>query len=160
MEVEFYHTLQDSFGSFGMGGGVRGVNEQIVHVNDKPSFRNHVAKRIVHKTLESGGEVSEAEELYCGFKEPFVGDEGGFPLMSVFNSDIIVSPSDIKLGEDFCSLEFVDKVGNEGKRVCVTDSVFVDIAIVLTGLEATIFLFDKEERGRLWGVRGANFACF
>ena len=88
-----------------------------------------------------------------------MGDEGGFPLMSIFDSDIVVSPSDIKFGEDFHPLEFVDKVGDEGKRVCVTDSVFVDIAVVLIGSETTIFLFDKEERGRLWGVRGANFSC-
>ena len=142
-----------------MGGGVRGVNEQVVHVNDKPSFRNHIAKQIVHKMLKSGWGVSKAKEHYCGFKEPFVGDEGSFPLISIFDLDIIVSPSDIKLSKDFRPLEFVDKVGNEGKRVCVTDSVFVDIAIVLTGSEATIFLFDKEERECLWGVRGANFAC-
>ena len=86
-------------------------------------------------------------------------DEGGFPLMSIFDLDIVVSPSDIKFGEDFRPLEFVDKVGDEGKRVCVMDSVFVDIVVVLTRSETTIFLFDKEERGRLWGVRGANFSC-
>ena len=88
-----------------------------------------------------------------------MGNEGSFPLMPVFDLDIIVSPSDVKLGEDFCPLEFIDKVRNEGERVCVTDGMFVDIAIVLTGSEAAIFLFDKEERGRLWGVGGANFAC-
>ena len=37
--------------------------------------------------------------------------------------------------------------------------MFVDVVIILTGSEATVLLFDKEERGRLWGVRGANFAC-
>ena len=79
--------------------------------------------------------------------------------MPVFDSDIIVSPSDVKLGEDFRPLEFIDKVRNEEERVCIMDGMFIDIAIVLTGSEAAIFLFDKEERGHLWGVRGANFAC-
>ena len=109
--------------------------------------------------LESGGGVGETEEHHCRFKESFVGNEGSFPLMPIFDLDIIVSPLDVELGEDFCPLEFIDKVRNEGERVCITDSMFIDIAIVLTGSEATIFLFDKEKRGCLWGVRGANFAC-
>ena len=109
--------------------------------------------------MEGGRGVSETEEHHGRFKESFVGNEGSFPLMPIFDSNIIVSPSDIKLGEDFHPLEFIDKVRNEGERVCITDSMFIDIAIVLTGSEATIFLFDKEKRGCLWGVRGANFAC-
>ena len=70
-----------------------------------------------------------------------MGNEGSFPLMSIFDSDIIVSPLDIKLGEDFRPLEFIDKVRNEGERVCITDGMFVDIAIVLTGSEAAILFF-------------------
>ena len=75
-----------------------------------------------------------------------MGDEGSFPLMSIFDLDIIVFPSDVELGEDFRPLESIDKVGNEGKRVCVMDSVFIDVVIVLTGWEATVLLFDEEER--------------
>ena len=116
-------------------------------------------KGVIHEALKSGGGIGETKEHHSGFKESLMDDEGRFPLMPVFDSDIIVSPSDVEPGEDFCPLEFVDEVRNEGKRVCVTDGVFVDIAIVLTGSEATVLLFDKEERGRLWGVRGANFAC-
>ena len=78
-----------------------------------------------------------------------MGNEGSFPLMPIFDSDIIVSPLDVELGEDFRPLEFIDKVRNEGERVYITDSMFVDIVIVLTGSEATVFLFDKEKKGCL-----------
>ena len=88
-----------------------------------------------------------------------MGNEGGFPLMSVFDSDIIVSPSDIKLGEEFRPLEFIDEVRDERERVCITDGMFIDIAIVLTGSEAAIFPFNEEERRHLRGVRGTNCAC-
>ena len=108
--------------------------------------------------MECGGGISEAKEHYCGFEETFVGDESGFPLMSIFDSDIVVSPSDVKLGEDFHPLEFIDKVRNERKRVCITDSVFIDVAIVLAGSKATILLLDEEDRGCLWGVEGTDFA--
>ena len=88
-----------------------------------------------------------------------MGNESGFPLMPVFDSDIVVPPSDIELGKKFCSLEFIDEIRDERERVRVTDGMFVDVAIVLTRSEAAIFLFNEEERRRLWGVKGANFAC-
>ena len=143
-----------------MDGCVRGVNEEVVHVNDKPSVCDHIAKRVIHEVLESGGGIGETEEHHRRFKESFMGDEGSLPLMSVFDLDIIVSPSDIELGEDFRPLKFINEVRNEGKRVCIMDGVFIDIVIVLTGSEATVLLFNKEERGCLWEVRGANFAGF
>ena len=108
--------------------------------------------------LESGGGIGETKEHHSWFKESFMGDKGGFPLMPVFDSDIIVPPSNIKFGEDFCPLEFIDEVGNEWERVCIMDSVFVNIAIVLAGSKTTVFLLDKEERGCLWRVGGADFA--
>ena len=132
-----------------MDGCIGGVNEEVIHVNDKPPFRDHIMKRVIHEALESGGGIDETEEHYCRFAESFMGDKGSFPLMSIFDSDIIVSPSNVELDEGFRPLEFIDEVRNEGKRVCITDSVFVDVAIVLTGLEATVLLFDKEERGCL-----------
>ena len=39
-----------------------------------------------------------------------MGDKGGFPLMSIFNTDIIIFPSDVELGKHLGALEFVDKV--------------------------------------------------
>ena len=143
-----------------MGGWVGGMNEEIIHVNDKPSFCNHVMKGVIHEVLESGRGIGETKEHHGWFIEFLMCDKGSFPLMPIFDSDIIVSPSNIKLGEDFRPLEFIDKVGNEGKRVCITDSVFINIAIVLAGSKATVLLFDKEERGCLWGVRGVDFAGF
>ena len=85
-------------------------------------------------------------------------DKGGFSLVFIFNTDIIIPLVNIKFGEDFHSLEFVDEIGDEEKRVCVVNSVFVDIVIVLTGTKTTIFLFDKKEEGCLWGVQMANLA--
>ena len=117
-------------------------------------------KGVIHEALKSGGGIGETKEHHSGFKESLMDDEGRFPLMPVFDSDIIVSPSDVEPGEDFCPLEFIDEVGNEGERVCVMDSVFVNVAIVLTGSKATVFFLDEEERGRLCGVRGVDFASF
>ena len=38
------------------------------------------------------------------------------------------------------------------------DSVFINVVVVLARAEATVFLFDEEEGGRLWEIGGVDFA--
>ena len=80
----------------------------------------------------------------------------GFPLVALFDADIIVSPSDIELGENLGFLEFIDEVRDERERVSISDSVFVEVPVVLARVEFSIFLFDKKE-GRGWGVYFPGF---
>ena len=47
-----------------MSGGVRGVDKEVVHVDNKPSFCNHVVKGVIHESLKGGGGVGETEEHY------------------------------------------------------------------------------------------------
>ena len=54
-----------------------------------------------------------------------MGDEGCFPLMSILDVDIVISPLDIKLGEMFHIFEFIDKVGDEGERVGILDGILI-----------------------------------
>ena len=41
---------------------------EVVHVNDKPSFSDHVTERIVHESLKGGRGVGESKEHDSGFK--------------------------------------------------------------------------------------------
>ena len=100
VKVEFGHTLQDAFGAFLMEGGVGGVDEEIIHVDNEPSFGNHIAEGVVHESLKGSGGVGEAKEHYGGFKESSVGDEGCLPLMTILDSYIVIPPSYVELGED------------------------------------------------------------
>ena len=84
-----------------MEGDVRGVDEEIIHIDNKPSIGNHVVERVIHETLEGGGGVGKSEEHYGWFEEPLMGDEGSFPLVAIFDSYVVISPSDVELGEDF-----------------------------------------------------------
>ena len=140
-----------------MEGGVGGIDEKIIHVNNEPSFGNHVAEGVVHETLEGSGGVGESEEHHRGFEESFVGDEGRLPLVTIFDSYVVVPPADVELSEDLGIPEFVYEIRDEGEQVGVTDSMFVDVSVVLARTESSIFLFDEEERQSLGGVRGADF---
>ena len=158
MEVELGHALEHAFRAFFMEGGVGGVNKEIIHIDDEPSFGNHIAEGVVHEALKGGGGVGESEEHHRGFKESFVSDEGSLPLVSVFDSYIVVPPSDIELRKDLGIPQFVYEIGDEGKRVGVADSVFVDVAVVLAGAESSILLFDEEEGRGLGGIGWADFS--
>ena len=143
-----------------MSGGIGGVDKEVIHVNDEPSFGDHISEGVIHKMLEGGRGVGETEEHYGRFEESFMSDESSFPLMSIFDSDIVISPSDIELGEYLCPFEFIDEIRNKWEGVSIADCVFIDVSIVLTGARATIFFLDKEERGCLWGIGGVDFASF
>ena len=97
---------------FLMGSGIGGEDEEVVHIDDEPSFCDHISKGVVHESLESGGGVSEAKEHDGWFEEAFMSDEGGFPLVSVFDADVVVAPSDIKFGEDLGISKLINEVGN------------------------------------------------
>ena len=131
--------------------------KKVMHVYNEPSFSNHVSKGVIYKSLQDGRRVGESEEHDGGFKEFFVGDESSLPLVTIFNVDIVVPPTNIKFREDLSILEFVNKVGNQGKGVGILDYVFIEVPIVLAGTESTIFLFDKEEESGLGEIQKVDF---
>ena len=87
------------FGSFMVSVLVRRENEEVIHIDDEPSFSNHISKGIVHESLESCRRIGKSEEHYCWFEEAFVSDESSFPLVAIFDVDIVIAPADVKLCE-------------------------------------------------------------
>ena len=133
------------------------VDKEVIHVNDEPSLCNHIPEGIRHESLKSGGRIGHAEEHDGRFIESSVGDEGGFPLVAFLNSDIVISPSYIKLGEDLGIFKFVNEVGNQGEGVCISDSMAVEVSVILARSEASILFLDEEERGSLGGFGWMDF---
>ena len=78
-------------------------------------------------------------------------------LVSFLDTDVVVSPSNVYLGEEFGSFQFIDEGGNEQERICILDGVFIEILIIL---ERAKPLLDKEERKDLRGLRFSNLARF
>ena len=149
--------LKDLLSSFFVIFVVVGVDKEVIHVNDEPSLCDHISEGIGHESLKSGGRVGHAEEHYSGFIEASVGDEGGFPLVAFLDSDIVISPLYIKLGEDLGIFKFVNEVGNQGEGVCILDSMTIEISVVLARSEASILFLYKEERRSLGGLGQTNF---
>ena len=78
---------------------VRGGDEEVVHVDDKPSLSDHIVEGVIHELLEYSGGGAKAKEHDGRFKKSFMDDESCLPLVTILNADIVVSPINIKLGE-------------------------------------------------------------
>ena len=89
-----------------------GEDKDVVHIDDDPSFAGFKYEEVVHHKLKGGRRVAESKKHYGGFKESFVGFEGRFPLISIFDTDIVISPSDVQFGEIFGAFEFVNEFGD------------------------------------------------
>ena len=85
----------------------------------------HFSEHTVHGALKGGGRVGQAEEHYPWFKQPFWRFERGLPFISFFDSDIVVSPPHVKLGEEGSSLELLQDCFDQGEGVVVMDRLFV-----------------------------------
>ena len=78
---------------------------------------------MVHECLEHGGCIAESEEHDSGFKEFHRSDESSFPLVLFSNADVVVSPSNVKFGEQGGFFHVIDKFWDEGERVGIVDGV-------------------------------------
>ena len=63
---------------------------------------------MVHERLKGRRGVAEAKEHYRGFVESERGDEGSFPLIFFPDMDVVIAPSDIKLGEQSGVFHVID----------------------------------------------------
>ena len=135
-----------------VGGRVRGEDEEIIHVDNEPSFGNHIMEEVIHEPLKHGGGVGKSKEHDGGFEESLMGNKGSSPLVSILDADIVVSPSYVELGEDLGVSKFIDEVGDKGKGVGITNGMFIEVAVVLARVESAILLFDEEEGCGLGGV--------
>ena len=54
--------------SLDVGSLIRGEYKEVVHVDDEPSFNDHVSEGVIHEALECGRGVVETKEHNGGFE--------------------------------------------------------------------------------------------
>jgi hypothetical protein len=117
-------------------------DKDIVQVDSDLALNDQVSEDRVHEGLEGGRRVGESEEHDKRFKESLVGGEGSLPFL---DTDVVVSPTNVELGEVLGALESVDDIRDEGERVPVLDCDLVELPIVLHKAELAVLLLDKED---------------
>ena len=68
MQVEFFLSLKDSLCAFSVKIFVRGRDKEVVNVDNKPSFGDHVSEGAIHESLECCWGIAESDKHDCGFK--------------------------------------------------------------------------------------------
>ena len=93
-------------------------DEDVIHVDDHNSFVDELSEDVVHHHLEHCWAVSETKEHDKGFKQASVHPKGHLPLISIFDSHIVVSPLDVQFGEvfHFDSRHCIEDVGLNSTR--------------------------------------------
>ena len=79
---------------------IRGVYQDVVHIDGDVTFVDEVAENEVHHGLEGGWGVGEAEEHNHGLEETSIRFESCFPLIAIADAYVVISPSDIQLREE------------------------------------------------------------
>jgi hypothetical protein len=105
--------------------------------------------------LEGRGGVGQSKKHDSWFKESQVGNERCFPFVSFFDSDVVVPPAHIELGEERRAFHSIDQLGDEWQGITVLYGPFIYFSVVLDRSQLAVFLFDKEEGG---GIRTFGWA--
>ncbi|KIK77504.1 hypothetical protein PAXRUDRAFT_166624 [Paxillus rubicundulus Ve08.2h10] len=124
-----------------MNCGVGGVNQEVIHVDDEPSFGLVVLKNMIHQRLECRRGVAQSKEHYVRFEESMRSDERCLPVVIGFDLNIVVPPSDVKFRKNLRPFQVVD----QWKGIRIFYSMRVQISVVLAWMKRSVFLWNKEE---------------
>ena len=136
------------------------MDPQVVHIDLEPSLGDHVSKDMIHERLKSWRGIAEAKEQDSGFKEAKRSDECHLPLVFLLNVNVVIAPSNIKLGEQCGVLHIIHQLRDEGERIPIANGVGIEISIILAWPQGSVFFGHKEKWRSLWGFQGYNSSCF
>ena len=156
----FSESLEHMLSVFVMEGYIiLGVDSHVIHIDLKPLLWEHICKDMVHESLEGGGGVAESKEHDSGFEESHGGNKSGLPLIFLPDVNVVISPTNIKFGEQGGLFHVIDEFQDEGEGIGILDSVGVQVAAILARAKGSILLWYKEEGGGLGGFRGYDMSC-
>ena len=148
----FSELLKHLSSAFVMEGCIiLGVDSHVVHVDLKPLLCEHIHEDMVHESLEGRGSIAESKEYDGGFEESHGGNESSFPLIFLPDANIVISPMNVEFGEQGGFLHAINEFQNEGEWIGISDSVGVQVAVILTWAKGSVLLWYKEEGGGLGG---------
>jgi hypothetical protein len=102
VKIVFFETSKNFVNNFPMFHESSAPDEDVVQIDCNFAFSNQICEYGVHQHLECGGRVGEPKEHDARFKETLVSNEGCLPFIAFFDLDVVVAPTNIKLGEDLC----------------------------------------------------------
>src|ERR1700742_3024371 len=106
-------------------------DENIVHIHHHNTFINQTLEDLIHHCLEGGRTVSETKEHDSRLKESSICTEGRFPLITILDPDVVISPPYIQFGEELCFGYLGNEVRDQWEWVCILDGESIQFPIAL-----------------------------
>src|SRR5882672_3289022 len=124
-------------------------DEDVVHVNDHNSFIDELSEDVIHHCLEHRQAVSETKEHDKRFKQASVHPKGCLPLISILDSCVVVSPSDVQFSEvlHLGSGYHIKDVRDQGQGVGILYGQHIELMVVLYEVEVSILFLNEEDGG-------------
>ncbi len=82
--------------------------------------------------------------------------EGSFLFIAFSDSDVVVSPTNVKLHEVLGTAKFVNEFRDQWQWVSILNSHLIELAVVLYRSESAILFLDEEEGRGKWRLGGLN----
>lgn len=88
--------------------------------------------------MEGKKSVAETKEHNGWFEEAKWDDENGFSLVRLLDVNVVISPTNVKLGGPGRILHSINGGRDEREGVCIADSMRVEVVIVLAWVKRTM----------------------
>ena len=124
-----------------------GHNEDVVDVSVGISTSNMEDEYVVHHVLEGSGGVVESEWHDFPLVTSQWGIERRFPFVSLFDTNVMISGTDIKLCEMGTTFPFVKKFGYKGQGVRILDGDVIEFSVIDNHSPFAVFLHYEEAGG-------------
>ena len=95
---------------------------------------------------EKGRGIGETERHDCIFIKTVSSSERGLGNIFLLDLELVISGPQINLGEYFFPTELVEQIINPRKQIFVLDSDIIQLTVIHTHAETTIFLVHKDSR--------------
>src|SRR3954451_5669945 len=127
---------------------VRTVDQDIVEINYNAVVEER-AEDVVDKTLEGGRGIGEAERHYCELVMTVARTKGRLWHILILDADLMVARAKVEFRKYFGTLDSIKDLIYMRERVPILDGQFVQCLIVDTHSQASVFLFNKQDRGTI-----------
>ena len=125
VQIVRLHTPQNLMDDLSMFDDVATEDEDVVEVHGDLAFHDEVLEDVVHKRREGARRVGQPKEHHSRFVEPSIGNKGSLVLASFLDTNIVVAPSNIKLGVVLCALQAINELRDQWERILILDRHFV-----------------------------------
>ena len=129
-------------------GFVLTIDQDIINVDNDTNVQKGF-QDVLNQSLESGWGIGESKGHDLELIVTIAGTECSLLNVILVDSNLVVSPSKVNLGENGCSLKSVNQVINEGNRKSVLLGDLVKCTVVNAHLKFSILLLDKNDQSTI-----------